>query len=118
MLVGSLASLMGVHRMPGSEIVARPFGEALSAAGLDFQILPTPGHTRGSACLYLPAEGALFSGDTLFCAGFGRMDLPGGSPQDMRRSLRRLFTLPPQVRVYPGHGMETTIGDEMRRYRL
>ena len=110
--------LMGVSRMEGPAIAARPFDGELSAAGLDFEIIPTPGHSRGSVCLYLPDEGMLFSGDTLFNAGFGRMDLHGGSPRQMRESLRRLFSLPAGVRVYPGHGTATTIGDERSRYKL
>lgn len=110
--------LMGISRMEGPALSAQPFGETLSAAGFDFEIILTPGHSKGSACLYLPAEEVLFSGDTLFQAGFGRMDLHGGSPRHMRESLRRLFTLPPETRVYPGHGMPTTIGDERSRYRL
>ena len=110
--------LMGVSRMEGPVITAQPYGEELSVAGLNFIVLPTPGHSRGSVCLYLPDEKVMFSGDTLFCAGFGRMDLHGGSPAHMRESLRRLFNLPPGVKVCPGHGMSTTIGDERSRYRL
>ena len=110
--------LMGVARMEGPAITAQPYDEELSVAGLDFEILPTPGHSKGSVCLYLPDERVMFSGDTLFCAGCGRMDLHGGSPRHMRESLRRLFTLPPGVKVYPGHGMSTTIGDERSRYSL
>ena len=94
------------------------FGESLSVAGLTFQILHTPGHSRGCVCLYLPDEGALFSGDTLFAAGYGRLDLYGGNASDMRASLLKLFALPGEVRVYPGHGDETTIARERARYRL
>ena len=112
------AGLMGITHMDGPAIEAAPYGEKLSAAGLDFTVLSTPGHSRGSVCLYLPDEHVLFSGDTLFQAGFGRMDLYGGSPAQMRNSLRRLFALPPETRVYPGHGMATTIGDERSRYGL
>ena len=112
------AGLMGITHMDGPAIEAAPYGEKLSAAGLDFTVLSTPGHSRGSVCLYLPDENVLFSGDTLFQAGFGRMDLYGGSPAQMRNSLRRLFALPPETRVYPGHGMATTIGDERSRYGL
>ena len=112
------AGLMGVARMDGPIIEAEPYGETLSVAGMDFQILPTPGHSRGSVCLYLPDEHVLFSGDTLFMAGFGRMDLHGGSQLAMRQSLKKLFALPPETRVYPGHGMDTTIGEERSRYRL
>lgn len=101
-----------------TDLAAAPFGEELSAAGMDFEILHTPGHSKGSACLYLPAERVLFSGDTLFQAGFGRMDLYGGSPMQMRDSLKKLFALPGDVAVYPGHGGTTTIGAEKGRYRL
>jgi len=80
--------------------------------------LPTPGHSRGSVSLYLEGEGILFSGDTLFRAGYGRMDLYGGDLSAMIRSLKRLFDLPDEVRVCPGHGEGTTIGEERVRYRL
>ena len=113
-----LSGLMGGGAMPGPAIVARALGDELSVAGLDFDILHTPGHSKGSACLYLESEGVLFSGDTMFRAGFGRMDLYGGSPLQMRASLKRLFSLPVGVRVYPGHGPQTTIGAERSLYRL
>lgn len=112
------ADLMGVRDMPGPELSARPFGATLSVCGLDFDILPTPGHSKGSVCLYLKGEGALFSGDTLFRAGYGRLDLHGGSVRAMRDSLNALFALPGEVAVYPGHGEATTIGEERARYRL
>ena len=89
-----------------------------SAAGLDFTVLHTPGHSRGSACFYLEEAGLLFSGDTLFEAGYGRMDLHGGSIRDMRQSLLTLFALPGEVKVYPGHGGVTTIARERERYHL
>ena len=113
-----LSGLMGGGAMPGPAIVAQALGDELSVAGLDFDILHTPGHSKGSACLYLESEGVLFSGDTMFRAGFGRMDLYGGSPLQMRASLKRLFSLPVGVRVYPGHGPQTTIGAERSLYRL
>ena len=81
-------------------------------------MLSTPGHSRGSVCLYLRDEGVLFSGDTLFQAGYGRLDLYGGDMNAMIASLKALFALPGNVRVYPGHGGETTIGAEKARYRL
>ncbi|MBR6890281.1 MAG: MBL fold metallo-hydrolase [Clostridia bacterium] len=100
-------------------IGAAPYaGGALSVCGLDFTILSTPGHSRGSVCLYLPDAAALFSGDTLFCAGYGRLDLHGGNLADMLSSLKALFALPADTAVYPGHGGNTTIGKERVRYRL
>ena len=116
--LNGLQFLMGINAMPEPKISLTRYGDVLSIAGLDFNVLSTPGHSKGSVCLYLESAGVLFSGDTLFCAGFGRMDLYGGSPLQMRESLRQLFGLPRETRVWPGHGGDTTIGEEMRRYRL
>jgi len=77
------------------------------------EALHTPGHTEGSTCFYLPEEGVLFSGDLLFAGNIGRVDLPGGDAGQMEASLARVAELPPQTRVYPGHGPATTIGDEL-----
>ena len=81
------------------------------------EALHTPGHTEGSTCFYLPSERALFSGDVLFQGNVGRVDLPGGDPRAMEASLARVASLPPQTRVYPGHGPQTTIGAELRWLR-
>ena len=78
------------------------------------QILHTPGHTPGSVCLYWPEEKTLLSGDTLFRMGYGRTDLPGGDMGQLIASLQRLFDLPNDTKVYPGHGDFTTIGAEKR----
>ena len=104
---------------PPEELPRTAYGETLRVAGVDLQVLSTPGHSRGSVCLYEPLGGILFSGDTLFEAGYGRTDLHGGSDDDMVASLRRLLTtLPEQTLVLSGHGGATTIGRERRRYRL
>ena len=88
-------------------------GDTIPETGLT--VLLTPGHTRGSICLYQEAEKILISGDTLFAGGIGRTDLPGGDTAAIDRSIRqKLFTLPEDVRVYPGHGPESTIGEEKR----
>jgi hydroxyacylglutathione hydrolase len=79
---------------------------------LALDVLHTPGHTEGSVSLRDRDEGILFSGDTLFAGGWGRVDLPGGSPEDMAASLARLAELEDAVRVLPGHGPATTIGRE------
>lgn len=76
-----------------------------------FKVIHTPGHTKGSICLYSKKDGLLLSGDTLFCGGYGRTDL-GGSMLDMQTSLTRLAELPPETKVLPGHGDPTTIGRE------
>jgi glyoxylase-like metal-dependent hydrolase (beta-lactamase superfamily II) len=75
-------------------------------------VLHTPGHTPGSVCLYDADDGILYSGDTLFAAGWGRTDLPGGSEDEIAASLGRLADLEDRVRVMPGHGSATTIGRE------
>lgn len=80
----------------------------------NFQLLSTPGHTPGSICLYFPEDKVLFSGDTLFKMGYGRTDLPGGNYGQLLDSLDRLFALPSDVQVFPGHGEPTTIGAERR----
>jgi glyoxylase-like metal-dependent hydrolase (beta-lactamase superfamily II) len=87
-------------------------GGEVRFGSLRLSVLHTPGHTEGSVCLYDPDAGLLFSGDTLFAGGWGRVDLPGGDPDEMVASLARLSTLPDPVRVYPGHGAETTVGRE------
>ena len=79
--------------------------------------LHTPGHTEGSTCFYLMSERALFAGDVLFKGNVGRVDLPGGDARAMEQSLARVASLPPETRVYPGHGPQTTIGDELRWLR-
>lgn len=73
----------------------------------------TPGHTEGSTCFYLPGEHVLFSGDVLFAGNVGRVDLPGADPKAMEASLARIAVLPPQTRVFPGHGPATTIANEL-----
>ncbi len=88
-------------------------GEVVSVRGVDAKVLYTPGHTEGSVCLYLPAEGLLLAGDTLFAGGVGRTDFPGGNEGKLMASLRdRLMPLPDATVVVPGHGPETTIGVE------
>lgn len=88
-------------------------GSKLELGGAEFQLLETPGHTEGSLCLYIPAEGKLVAGDTLFRRSIGRTDLPGG---DSRRILHSIATvlmpLPEATVVIPGHGPATTIGEE------
>lgn len=89
-------------------------GEVISLAGLDFAIGHTPGHTPGSVTFrsYTADLDALFSGDLLFAGSIGRTDLPGGDHAAILKSLARTLTLPDEVVVLPGHGPQTTIGDE------
>lgn len=96
-------SVPAVDLAEGGEI---RFGE------VRLRVLHTPGHTPGSVCLLSDDHGALWSGDTLFAGGWGRVDLPGGSPDAMADSLARLAGLEDRLRVFPGHGTATTLGRE------
>jgi glyoxylase-like metal-dependent hydrolase (beta-lactamase superfamily II) len=88
-------------------------GLSIGLATLPAEVLHTPGHTPGSICLHFPAQHLLLAGDTLFAGSIGRTDLPGGDGRQILRSLReRLVVLPDATRVLPGHGPETTIGEE------
>jgi Zn-dependent hydrolases, including glyoxylases len=91
-------------------------GETLRFGQLQARVLHTPGHTPGSVGLFVEATGdapLLLAGDTLFAGGIGRTDFPGGSLQQILRSIRdTLFALPDETVVVPGHGPETTIGEE------
>jgi hydroxyacylglutathione hydrolase len=87
-------------------------GEVLELGRFKFEVLHTPGHTPGSICLYESSAGVLFTGDTLYRMGVARTNFPGGNPNQLGQSLKRLGSLPDKTRVYPGHGLSTTIGDE------
>ncbi len=84
--------------------------------GTEFiKVIHTPGHANGSLCYYLPDSNVLFTGDVLFASSIGRTDLPTGNMETLLRSIReKLFILPDETKVYPGHGPSTTIGDEKR----
>lgn len=88
-------------------------GEFVNEGGFSFRVIATPGHSPGSVCFLFPEENILFSGDTLFQGSVGRTDLPGGNMNQLARSLCILAELPPETRVYAGHGPETTIGREI-----
>jgi glyoxylase-like metal-dependent hydrolase (beta-lactamase superfamily II) len=90
-------------------------GEIVELAGLKFKVIATPGHTAGGICYYFESENVLFSGDVLFADSFGRTDFPGGSQKDLADSIiNKLFVLPDETRVYPGHGGSTTIEREKK----
>jgi glyoxylase-like metal-dependent hydrolase (beta-lactamase superfamily II) len=82
---------------------------------MDLVVIETPGHTPGSLCFYSEKEGVLFSGDTLFFDGVGKTDLPGSSEKKLRESIqKKIAVLPPETRVFPGHGPFTTVERERR----
>ncbi|MDL2228630.1 MBL fold metallo-hydrolase [Treponema sp. OttesenSCG-928-L16] len=82
-----------------------------------FTVLHLPGHSPGSIAFFNEQEGLLFSGDTLFRGGMGRTDLPGGDGRALGKSLERLLAMDGNIRVFPGHGPETSIGTEGPHYR-
>ncbi len=91
-------------------------GTILTLAGCNFQVSHTPGHTPGSVT-YRGGQtdlDTLFTGDLLFAGSIGRTDLPGGDDKSMAASLYKTLTLPDDTVVLPGHGPQTTIGDERR----
>ena len=90
-------------------------GKKLDLAGFSIEVFHTPGHTPGGASYYCAEAGCVFSGDTLFQGSVGRTDFPGGSMSAIVRSVKeKLFLLPDDTRVCPGHGDETSIGYEKK----
>jgi glyoxylase-like metal-dependent hydrolase (beta-lactamase superfamily II) len=99
---------------PGIDTTAQE-GDVLCAGAIEAQVIHTPGHTPGSLSLFIPAEKKLIAGDTLFRGSVGRTDLPGGDPRALTGSIQgKLYRLPDDTIVTPGHGDETTIGREKR----
>ena len=108
-----------------SDMAGRPYtvipdeylrdGQELTLAGIHLKVIATPGHTIGSCCYYFPEAGFLVSGDTLFAESVGRTDFPTGSMSSIVRSIKeKLYVLPGDTKVYPGHGDSTTIEHEMQ----
>jgi glyoxylase-like metal-dependent hydrolase (beta-lactamase superfamily II) len=129
-VAGHTGADIAVHPLDGERLVhpnpiSAPFEIVPSVPAVDLaeggevrfgsirlQVIHTPGHTEGSVCLYAAEDGLLFSGDTLFAGGWGRVDLPGGSAEQMAQSLARLATFEDPLGVRPGHGAWTTIARE------
>ena len=108
------AAWLGV-RTPERVAIDNPVrdGDILKAAGAEFHVLDTPGHTQGSISIWIPSEKKLVAGDTLFRDSIGRTDLPGGDGQQILRSIHdKYFALPDETVVVPGHGPVTTLGRE------
>jgi len=115
----ALRSLFGVIPEPGQFDfpVYSPLEDKsrLRLAGLDFDVIHTPGHTPGHCCFVLDEAGIMFSGDQLFAGAVGRWDLPGGDYEQLMASMRdRVLVYPDQMEVLPGHGPTTTLGRERR----
>ncbi len=88
-------------------------GDIVTMNNMEFEVISVPGHSAGSIAFYSASDGVVFTGDALFAGSIGRTDLEGGDYETLINSISsRLFTLPPETVVYPGHGEETTIGHE------
>ncbi len=115
-----LDNLMNVSRMYGVPAEASPIPDFymnetshIDINGITWQLISAPGHSPASICLYHEPTHDLIAGDVLFLESIGRTDLTGGNHQLLLKNIReKLFTLPIQTKVYPGHGPTTTIGHE------
>jgi glyoxylase-like metal-dependent hydrolase (beta-lactamase superfamily II) len=113
-----LESWLGRGGMMGMPVVEEYAFENLEPGdtellGLECRILATPGHSPGSLTFHLPGLAAAFVGDVIFQRSIGRTDFPGGDMDILQDSIRRaIFSMPPETRLYPGHGPMTTVGDE------
>jgi hydroxyacylglutathione hydrolase len=100
---------LGFDRQPKPDMLVSE-GDELRVGDLKFTVLSTPGHSPGGICLY--GERLLLSGDTVFAGSVGRTDLFGGNIDDLKRSFRRIMSLPPETAILPGHGGLSTVGRE------
>jgi hydroxyacylglutathione hydrolase len=108
----NLSSAIGVNFVsPPADILLKD-NDTLDFDGRIVKIIHTPGHTKGSICIIV--ENLMFSGDTLFCDTIGRTDLPTGSDIEMKQSLEKIKKLDKNLLVYPGHGRETTLEQELK----
>jgi glyoxylase-like metal-dependent hydrolase (beta-lactamase superfamily II) len=109
----NLSVMSGIAFSTEPEDVSLEEQDVIEQAGVKLTVLHTPGHTPGGICLYSRDDGVAFVGDTLFADSIGRTDFPGGSMSQLLNSVRqKLFTLPDETKVYPGHGPATTIARE------
>jgi len=116
--LGQILGSQGLDVRPPEVIHGLDDGERVSGAGVTLTAIHTPGHTKGSTCFLLEAEGeapVLFSGDHLFKGSIGRTDLPGGSREELLASMAaKILPLADDLQVFPGHGSTTTVGHERR----
>lgn len=108
-----MAAMWGfyIEDMPKPDIFVQE-GDHIELGDMKFEVMHTPGHSPGSMCLY--GHGILFSGDTVFAGSIGRTDFPGGSLENMRKSFRRIISLPEETEILSGHGPKTTVEREKR----
>lgn len=107
-------SMLGLNNLDlPEEFLPLEDGQELELGGMKFKVLHTPGHSEGSVCFL--TDGILFDGDLIFRGSIGRTDFPGGSIQTLLRSVKeKVFTLPSDTRILPGHLDSTVVGWEKR----
>ena len=104
--VGALDYFLNKHGLKANDKVKN----------FSYEVIKTPGHSKDSLTFYFPEENIMFTGDFLFKGTIGRMDLEGGSEEEMRESLESIFTYPSDIRIYPGHGSSSFLGEEKKWY--
>jgi hydroxyacylglutathione hydrolase len=111
-----VAAMYGIPYVPSPSISTfLKHGDEIIFGSNTLEVLFTPGHSPASICLYNKLDGTLIAGDVLFHRSIGRTDLPGGDYDTLLKSIRdQLFILPDDTKVFPGHGIATTIGDEKK----
>jgi glyoxylase-like metal-dependent hydrolase (beta-lactamase superfamily II) len=111
--VGNLSFMAGMSFSAEQADCLVDEGDVINQAGIKLRVIHIPGHTPGGICLYAEQDDVVFVGDTLFADGIGRADFPGGNMRQLIEGIKqKLFTLPDNTVVYPGHGPATTIGRE------
>jgi hydroxyacylglutathione hydrolase len=101
-----ILAMFGAESPPPADILVKD-GDPIQVGDVALQVIHTPGHTPGGMCLYI--DGVVFTGDTLFVGSVGRTDFPGGSYAELERSIRtRLYSLPGETVVFPGHNYGMT----------
>lgn len=109
----NLSGMMGMELIAPEATGTVAHGDTLTLDGIDFEVRHTPGHSPGGICLYQPEHSLAIVGDTLFAGSIGRHDFPtSDGPALLRGIHEQLMTMPDQTRILPGHGPETTVGDE------
>ena len=113
----NLSGMFAFSYRVNSEIRTLEDKEQMKLGDIELEVMHMPGHTPGGIALFLkkPKDKIVFTGDSLFCQGIGRTDLSGGDEELLIKSIReRLFTLPDDTLIYPGHGPSSTIGEEKK----
>lgn len=108
----NMSAFLGSPTSSDSKIKTLNDKDKIALGKLSLEVIHTPGHTPGSICLKI--DDILFTGDTLFYGGIGRTDFPYASEESMRESLKKLMSLPDELKIFPGHGPASSIGEEKK----